>query len=200
MHLVLASSSPRRKEILSQLNAVFTITVPSDDAELPLPRKFSEGTKAAEYNAVLKARSTARYTDKESVILAADTVVVSPDGLLLGKPVDREDVFRMLGLLSGKTHQVITGVAALNTADGKEYSSLEVTDVVFAELSRNDMEIYADSGEPMDKAGAYAIQGLGSRYIKSISGCFFNVVGLPVYRSLEVLKKVYPRSDEFFSL
>ncbi len=200
MHLVLASSSPRRKEILSQLNAIFTIVIPSDDAELPLPCKFSEGSEAAECNAVLKARSTARYTDKESVILAADTVVVSPDGLLLGKPVDREDVIRMLGLLSGKTHQVITGVAALNTADGKEHSSLEVTDVLFAELTRKDMEKYADSEEPMDKAGAYAIQGLGSRFIKSISGCFFNVVGLPVYRSLDVLKKVYPRSDEFFSL
>jgi septum formation protein len=125
-----------------------------------------------------------------ALILGADTIVVV-DSEILGKPTDAEDARRMLRVLSGRAHQVYTGIAV--TSAGIEKTACERTDVNFAKLSEKIISRYIETGEPMDKAGAYAIQGKGAPLIKSISGCYFNVVGLPIHR-LSVLLEDFPQA------
>lgn len=176
--LVLASASPRRRELLTQAGFTFSVAPASIDEDLRpgenpvgyvarLAREKAEGVYAQ-----LAAR------DESTVVLGADTTVVAPNGEVLGKPADAADAARMLRLLSGATHQVMTGVAVVS-ARGTEVAT-EVTHVSVLHLSDEEIAAYVAKGEPMDKAGAYAIQGYAGRWIPRIHGCYFNVVGLPL--------------------
>ncbi len=176
--LILASGSPRRRELLTQAGYRFevqTSTVaesrrPGEDAirfATRLAREKAEGVFA-------QRQSSA----KELMVLGADTVVVC-DGEVMGKPEDAAEATRMLLLLSGRTHHVVTGVAVA-WAPGLTEVAAELTQVTMRTLSPQEVSDYVASGEPMDKAGAYAIQGYAGRWIPRISGCYFNVVGLPL--------------------
>jgi septum formation protein len=170
--LVLASRSPRRSEILRQAGIPFTVRV-ADVDETPLPGESPEDyvRRVAESKAVaVPARAV-------ETVLGADTTVVV-GGEMLGKPADEADAARMLTLLAGQRHQVMTGICLKRDSDVVRDHT--VTDVWFTPISGRDIEAYVASGEPLDKAGAYAIQGLASKFIERIDGCYFNVVGLPV--------------------
>lgn len=171
--VVLASQSPRRKELLCMICKDFEV-MPADIDET-LPEGVS-AEEAAEYTAKRKAAATECC---DALVIACDTIVVAGDEIL-GKPADRQDGKRMLELLSGRTHKVISGVAI--RYKNKERSFSQTTEVTFYEMSEEDINDYLDSGEPFDKAGAYGIQGLGGVYVEGIRGDFFNVVGLPVAR------------------
>ncbi len=178
--LVLASASPRRQELLRNAHIHFEVQ-PAYINEDPLP---NEPAKAcAERLARDKAQAIA-HKRPDDAILGADTIVVI-DSQILNKPVDAADAARMLRLLSGRTHQVITGVCLVS--DGQCDVASETTSVTMSEISEQEITAYVASGEPMDKAGAYAIQGIASRWIPRIEGDYSNVVGLPialVYRML----------------
>jgi septum formation protein len=179
--LVLASASPRRAELLRNAGIRFTV----DPAHVP--EQPMAGEQAAGYAQRLardKAHAAfARHRDV--VVLGADTVVVV-EHHLLEKPADAKDAARMLRLLSGRTHQVITGICLV--APGFERTEAELTQVAFGRLSDEEIAAYVSTGEPMDKAGAYGIQGMASRWITRIEGCYFNVVGLPVARVYRLLR------------
>ena len=181
MPLILASASPRRSELLRNAAIPF-IVEPAHVPEQPL-----QNEKPLEYAQRLardKALAVhARHPD--DAVLGADTVVVV-DEHLLEKPADKRDAARMLRLLSGRAHQVITGVSL--AATGFVQTEAEITQVVFSALSEDEIGYYVSTGEPMDKAGAYAIQGIASRWIERIDGCYFNVVGLPVPRVYRMLR------------
>jgi len=170
--LVLASQSPRRMEILRQAGIPFTAR-PANVDETPLLHEKPEAyvQRLAEW----KARAVP--ADPGDTVLGADTTVVI-DGEMLGKPADADDARRMLTLLSGRRHEVLTGICLKRGA--KVVCDWAATFVWFAPLETQDIEEYILSGEPRDKAGAYAIQGLASKFIEKIEGCYFNVVGLPV--------------------
>jgi septum formation protein len=186
MALVLASASPRRRELLQHAGMPFIVQA-SKVAELP--REGETPQSCAERLAREKARDVFRQRPQDFV-LGADTIVIV-DGQILGKPRDPADAARMLRLLSGRTHQVTTGVCLI-APDRKGRRSLEETRsettlVTMSELSADDIQSYVAIDEPLDKAGAYAIQGIASRWISRIEGDYFNVVGLPVslvYRML----------------
>ena len=179
MPLVLASRSPRRQEILRQAGLEFTVRV-ADVDETPLESERPEDyvRRLAE----VKALAVPRHPGE--VVLGADTTVVI-GGEMLAKPADTADAIRMLKLLSGRRHEVLTGIClAGGTHVVRDWAA---TAVWFIEMTDREIEEYAASGEPMDKAGGYAIQGLASKFISKIEGCYFNVVGLPVslvYRRL----------------
>ncbi|WP_100331724.1 Maf family protein [Bacillus xiapuensis] len=179
--IILASGSPRRKELLKQMNVPFTVIVSEADESLSAPMPPEETVKAL---AVLKAEAVAK-NHENSIVIGADTIVAL-DGNILGKPKDRRDAERMLVQLSGREHSVYTGVAMVK---GKQkHVFYQKTNVTFWELSHEEIAAYLDSGEPFDKAGAYGIQGLGAAFVKHISGDYFSVVGLPiasVYRQLK---------------
>ena len=180
--LVLASQSPRRQELLRNAGIAFTVQ-PADVDESLLP---GEGARAyAERLARDKARAVARPRPAD-LVLGADTVVVVDDAVL-GKPTDAADARRMLRLLSGRAHQVTTGVCLIGP--GFEDVRSETTTVYFQPLTAADIAFYGAHGEPMDKAGAYAIQGIASRWIPRLEGCYFNVVGLPVPLLWKMLKE-----------
>lgn len=172
--LVLASASPRRASLLADLGIPFRVRPPGVPEAL-LPGEESEA--AAERLARAKAEAVGSE-EAGSWVLAADTLVVV-DGTPLGKPADSGDARRMLRLLSGRTHEVLTGVA-VRTPEGGVRSGVERTRVRFARLGEGDLDALADPGEAMDKAGAYGIQGLASLVIEGIEGDYFNVVGLPL--------------------
>ena len=177
--LILASSSPRRREILDAMGLVFTVQTAAVDETL------QQGEAASEMVVRLAAsKATAIALQEEQVIIGADTAVVLGDEIF-GKPADADDALRMLSRLSGQTHQVMTGVAVasvmgLNTI-------LSVTDVRFREISTDEARRYWQSGEPEDKAGAYAIQGRGGVFVEAIMGSYTGVVGLPVFETARML-------------
>ena len=175
MHIILASASPRRRELLRQIGIDFTID-PADVDERVLPGESPEAY--AVRVALDKARIAAQRAGT-GVVIAADTIVVL-DNAILGKPSDDEDAERMLMMLSGRTHQVITGIAIMDPAAGKTLTRTSTTNVRFRELSPDEIRWYVRTGEPLDKAGAYGIQEKGSLFISRIEGCYFNVVGLPL--------------------
>ena len=181
MPLFLASASPRRAELLRNAAIPFRV----EPARVPeQPFQNENPVDYAQRLACDKARAVfARHPD--SVVLGADTVVVV-DEHLLEKPADERDAARMLRLLSGRSHQVITGVCLV--APGFERAEAEITQVVFSALSEGEIAFYVQTGEPMDKAGAYAIQGIASRWVERIEGCYFNVVGLPLPRVNRILR------------
>jgi len=176
--LILASASPRRRELLTQAGYRFQVEA-SSVAESRRPGE--DAIRFATRLAREKAEEVfARHqSSAEAVtVLGADTVVVC-DGEVMGKPVDASEAARMLLLLSGRTHQVVTGVAVV-WASGSAEVAAELTQVTMRTLSPQEVSDYVAGGEPMDKAGAYAIQGYAGRWIPRISGCYFNVVGLPL--------------------
>jgi septum formation protein len=178
--LVLASASPRRHELLTQAGFSFEVH-PAYIPEDPLPDEdpIAYVTRLAreKAQAVFSQLATDAETARNLAVLGADTTVTL-DKAILGKPEDAADAARMLRLLSGRTHRVMTGVA-LVTAETAQVAA-EVTAVRFLTLSDEEIAAYIATGEPMDKAGAYAIQGLAARWIPRIEGCYFNVVGLPI--------------------
>jgi septum formation protein len=185
--LILASVSPRRCELLAQAGLAFTV----EATNIPEERKPNEAASAFVLR-LAEQKAKAVWTPCQSlhtveapfIVLAADTCVLC-NGEILGKPVDQADARRMLELLSGRTHQVLTGVAVMSR--GECLSDVEVTQVTFNRIAEHELIHYLASGEPMDKAGAYGIQGYAARWIPRIEGCFYNVVGLPVARTLALL-------------
>ena len=173
VRLILASASPRRLELLRAAGYVFDV-VPADVDERPLAGEFPEAYVCRV--ALDKARAVGACAP-DAVVLAADTCVVV-DGLILGKPADEADGLRMLRLLSGRTHEVLTGVAVTGPAGTRVEAAS--SRVVFAPMTDGEIAWYLASGEPADKAGGYAIQGLASRFVERIDGSCSNVVGLPV--------------------
>ena len=172
MKLVLASKSPRRSEILKNAGIDFTVRVADADETIP------EGTKpedAVVFLAARKAMAVERTEDE--VVLGADTIVVLDDKIL-GKPKDKTDAYNMIKSLSGRVHSVFTGVCAVG--NGVSLTFAEETKVEFYPLSEDEINEYINTNEPYDKAGAYGIQGLASKFIRGIQGDYFNVVGLPV--------------------
>ena len=179
MVLVLASRSPRRAEILRQAGIPFSIRA-ADVDETPLPQEDPEDYVCR----LAEVKALAVPAAPEETILAADTTVVV-EGQMLLKPEDAADARRMLEALSGRCHEVLTGICLRRGAGLTR--DLSLTRVWFSAMTAREIDDYVASGEPMDKAGAYAIQGLASRFIERIDGCYFNVVGLPValvYRHL----------------
>lgn len=186
--IILASRSPRRREILSALGVRFEIV----SADADESSDVTDPARLVSELALVKGRATrsllaaeGRWND-ETVVIAADTVV-AVDGRILGKPKSEEDARSMLRSLSGKGHEVVSGVALLS--GNREISVSESTGVYFSALSDSDIERYVASGEPMDKAGAYAVQGRASLWIERLDGDYFNVVGLPVHRLNELTKE-----------
>ena len=179
--IVLASQSPRRQELLAQAGLPFVVRV-ADIAEVrgvdEPPRRYV--LRLAREKAAAVPSLPAEF------VLAADTTVVV-DGAVLEKPTSVRDAARMLRVLSGRQHVVMTGICLRHGAG--EWSTVEQTRVRFAQLNEDEILAYAASGEPMDKAGAYAIQGLASKFVTAIDGCYFNVVGLPVARVYQLLKQ-----------
>ncbi len=184
--LVLASGSPRRRDLLDALGVAFDVR-PTDVDETPLPGETAE--ELVRRLAVAKAEAgLAAAPERPVVVLAADTLV-SVDGEVLGKPIDEADAARMLRLLSGSRHQVLTGVsvAAAHGTAATLSVEVETTHVHMAAWTEEQIAAYVASGEPMDKAGSYAIQEVGDRFVTRIEGNFDNVVGLPVDRTRRML-------------
>jgi septum formation protein len=185
--LILASASPRRSELLAQAGLKFT-AVPANLNEDLLPDEaaaaYVQRLAEEKAQAVWNAHRSADTVAEPLLVLGADTCVVC-DGHILGKPTDTADARRMLELLSGRTHAVLTGLAVVK-AD-KIVRDLEITQVTFNCLQDSEIAQYIASGEPLDKAGAYAIQGYAARWIPRIEGCYFNVMGLPIARTVALL-------------
>jgi septum formation protein len=187
--LILASGSPRRRELLRLLGLPFQVQV-SHALEPPFAGG-DPGEYAAEL-ALAKARQVAAARRRRATVLGADTVVVL-EGRVFGKPADDAEAAAMLAALSGRTHQVITGVALIGPEPGREETVAVRTDVTFRTLSPEQIARYVASGEPRDKAGAYAIQGRAAPLITGLAGCYFNVVGLPLAIVAELLaERGYP--------
>lgn len=192
--LILASASPRRRELLAQAGLEFEV-VPADIDETPLRDERAAAyvqRVATEKAQAVCAAYRKSHPESEFTVLAADTAVVLADaigasGAILGKPLDPADAKRMLGLLSGRTHAVMTGMSAVSSRHGRTVADVEITQVSFNVITPKEIEDYVATGEPMDKAGAYAIQGFAARWIPRIEGCYFNVVGLPIARVIALL-------------
>lgn len=186
MKLILASASPRRAELLRQAGIAFDLVIP-DISEVV------EGQLAPEQLVCLlarrKAEAIARKIDR-GLVLTADTLV-HYRGLMLGKPADDEEARRMLQLLSGDHHEVITALYLIDAATGRIESGLSTTTVWMKELTLQEIAAYLATGEPYDKAGAYGIQGLAALFISRIEGCYFNVVGLPLSLLQELLNNMH---------
>lgn len=177
--IILASASPRRKEILEGLGIRFRIVSPNADEQCALtdPSAFVQELARRKGQAVCSALS--KEERQTAVIVSADTVVVCGEEIL-GKPKDWEDACRMIRMLSGKEHLVVSGIGV--TVGGITQTAAEVTRVRVGEIPEDQVIAYVDSGDPMDKAGGYGIQGRFSKWVEGIDGCYFNVVGLPVHR------------------
>ncbi len=187
---VLASASPRRKELLEKMGLQFSIVVSEAD-ESAVSRDIPVNLYVQEL-ALLKASATAKILlrNKKALIIAADTIVTL-DGEILGKPDGEDGAKKMLSSLSGRTHEVYTGYCIMRISDGKTVCNSVKTEVKFKTLTEQKIRSYIESGEPMDKAGAYGIQGLGSMLIEKINGDYFNVVGLPVSALADTLEKEF---------
>lgn len=188
MQLILASQSPRRKELLRLFRIPFTVAVADIDETMdPARPPYDEVAR------VSRRKAEAIPRRPGDVVVAADTIVVC-DGKVLGKPADENDAFRMLRLLSGKDHQVMTGLTVLT--DGAVRVCTEVTDIHFRALSDREIRAYIATKEPMDKAGSYGIQGGAALFAEKIVGDYFNVVGLPVCCLGQILKEIAPKLME----
>lgn len=187
MKLILASSSPRRAEILRHAGFAFEVA-PANVDESRLPRESAP--HYVRRLALEKAQRAAEHAARKghhAIVIGADTVVVI-GGKILGKPQDLSSARRMLRLLSGRTHSVLTGLALIKIPGSAENIYVEKTRVRFAKMSAKEIDSYLLTGEPYHKAGAYAIQGIGGRYITRVEGCYFNVVGLPLARLFTLLR------------
>ncbi len=182
--IILASASPRRKELLRQIGIVFT-SAPASVDERILP---GETPEAYAVRVALDKARTAATRAGEGIVIAADTIVVLNE-TILGKPADARDAERMLSLLSGRVHRVITGLVVLDAETGTVLTGAGDTRVWFRTLTGSEIAAYVKTGEPLDKAGAYGIQGKGALLVDRIEGCYFNVVGLPLSLLGEMLGK-----------
>ena len=187
MRVILASKSPRRREILSMLGVKFEIVSADADesSDITAPEKLVRELALRKGRATRELLREKGEWDGNTLIIASDTVVATADEIL-GKPQDAEDAARMLRALSDSTHRVISGVALLCGDD--EMVDFDSTGVCFGKMSEQEIDWYVKSGEPNDKAGAYAVQGLASLWIKGLDGCSFNVVGLPVHKLNELCR------------
>ena len=189
--LILASQSPRRKELLGLFHIPFTIQVADIDEAMDPALSPAE-----EVARVSRAKAAAISRDPEDVVIAADTIVVC-DGQVLGKPKDAADAFRMLRLLSGRDHQVMTGLCVLRGNDAAVCT--EVTDIHFRQLTDREIRAYIATGEPMDKAGSYGIQGGAALFAERLCGDYYNVMGLPVCRLGQLLRSMAPELMEEYA-
>jgi len=193
MEIILASSSPRRKFILTQIDLKFKVRTPKIDEEREiLPDDVAE---AAITLARAKAHSVIRSKDN-ALIVGADTQV-RIDNQRFGKPKSSKEATEMLRALSGRVHEVITGVVILDTTTSKAIEDYEVTKVKFRPLEETDIGWYVSTGEPIGKAGGYAIQGIGALFIEKIDGDFYNVMGLPVYKMAKMFERLNHSIFEF---
>ena len=183
-NIILASASPRRKEILEITGLDFTVCKSDYEEDLDLPLRPRE---LARFLSRKKAEAVA-HKYKDALVIAADTFIVFKDNLL-GKPHTDKEALKMLKMLNGKAHSVVTGFTILDTANSKKLSRTAETKVYFKKLGKDEITAYVKSGEPLDKAGAYAVQGLGAVFVEKIEGDFFNVMGLPLCALAEGLKK-----------
>ena len=184
MQLILASASPRRKELLSLFGIPFIIRVADiNEAMDPEKAPYDEVARVSR----LKAMAVPR--EEDDIVIAADTIVVC-GGRVLGKPHDEADAREMLSLLSGRDHQVMTGCTVLRGRQAQTFT--EVTDLHFRPLRQSEIDAYVQSGEPMDKAGSYGIQGGAALFCERLSGDYYNVMGLPVCRLGEILRAAAP--------
>jgi len=186
MKFIFASNSPRRKKLLSNFNL---------DIEF-IPHRFDENSidkniEPYSYCEIISKEKANSLVDiyPNQTILSADTIVLSPQNKIFEKPKDEEEAYRMLRELSGKEHQVLTGVSIIQKQAQINFSFIEATQVEFNELTDEEIYYYIKHFEPYDKSGSYGIQGFSSIFVKSISGCYFNVVGLPLSRLFYFLKK-----------
>ena len=191
--LVLASASPRRRDLLTQAGLSFTVAT-ADLPEAPLAGedaatyvlRLAEAKAQAVWQQTLAKDPAAAEQEDSLIVLGADTCVLC-QGEILGKPVDLADARRMLELLSGRTHQVLTGLCALTR--NESFADVEITQVTFNVVREAELVRYLSSSEPMDKAGAYGIQGFAARWIPRIEGDYFNVVGLPIARTVDLIEE-----------
>ncbi len=184
MDIILASQSPRRRELLGQMGLKgFKVTSPDVDEDVD---ENLHPSLVVEELSLRKARAVAAHADEDDLIIAADTVVAL-EGTVLGKPADETDAFTMLSALSGNRHYVYTGVTVIR--GDQVVTQHEVTTVSFRDIEPEEIEHYIATGEPMDKAGAYGIQGLGALLVDRIDGDYFNVMGLPIYRLGRILSQ-----------
>lgn len=182
--LILASSSPRRAELLSMLGLSFRV-VPADVSEELLP---DEGPEAHAERLSREKAARVREDHPDALVVAGDTIVVL-EGVILGKPENEDAAVGMLMTLQSRTHTVVSGIAV--ASPGEEIrSAVECTDVTFREVDEEEVRAYVDTGEPLDKAGAYGIQGLGASLVRGVTGDYFTVVGLPIPALLRVLESV----------
>ena len=188
MQLILASASPRRKELLGLFGIPFAIRVADIDETMDPGRSPYD-----EVGRVSRAKALAVPREKEDIVIAADTIVVC-GGTVLGKPKTEEEAKAMLRLLSGRDHQVMTGCTVLRGERCETFT--EVTDLHFRELREKEIERYVASGEPMDKAGAYGIQGGAALFCERMAGDYYNVMGLPVCRLWKTLAEIAPERLE----
>lgn len=184
--IILASTSPRRRELLSKLNMDFEVVSPSFDED---SFKISSNPLSIEKLSLLKAKSISIKTTVSAFVIGADTVVIF-ENKILGKPKSEAEAFSMLKTLSGNTHHVITGVSVIDTENGHEYSSHEITYVTFNKLSDEDIWSYINDKRPFDKAGAYGIQELPENFVKSFEGELDNVIGLPIKILINMFKSI----------
>ena len=178
--LILASQSPRREELLRASGLRFRVATPGGE---DIPPSRAQSFPAVVKRMALRKAESAAYRDHD-VVLGADTIVVC-EGRILGKPADAAEARRMLRFLSGKRHRVYTGLALVSGS--RRRVECERTEVTFRSLREDEIRRYVDTGEPLDKAGAYAIQGLGGGLVETLQGCYTNVIGLPVPRLLRML-------------
>ena len=196
--IYLASQSPRRQELLKQIGIRFEMLLPSPDEDSESIEVPLLGEKARSYvERVTLAKSAAALLRWQksglhwAPILCADTTVSlpnSPDGEILGKPIDAVDAARILMMLSGKVHEVLSSIALTVNPDEKPIQLVQISEVQFAELSTEQIHTYITSGEPFGKAGAYGIQGLGGAFIPSIRGSYSGIMGLPIYETQQLLE------------
>lgn len=180
--IILASASPRRRQLLAQIGIEPMVVTNADIDETPLLNE--QANDCVKRLAIAKAQHIA-VMNPDAIVIAADTLIAC-DGHILGKPVSRENAFRLWQALSGRKHQVLTCVAV--SYDGEVHALVNTNEVEFAELSRESMEAYWQTGEPADKAGAYAIQGLAAVWIREIHGSYSGIMGLPLYETALLLK------------
>ncbi|MEJ2542825.1 MAG: Maf family protein [Calditrichaceae bacterium] len=191
LDFILASASPRRSELLNNIGMKFKVIGSDVDEDEINPNNIMDGL----INNARKKGETIAKSNPDSVVISADTIVVL-DHHIMGKPEDEKDAMEMLKKLSGKTHEVMTAFGLICSMQNKSYFETVTTKVKFRSLTFFDISAYVSTGEPMDKAGAYAIQGKGSILIECIDGCYFNVVGFPISRFFIALQRFLKELDE----
>lgn len=187
MNFILASGSERRKELLSRIIENYDIIVSDfDEDSVKLEQDVTSYVKNI---ALGKAKDVSLKVSRDNIIIAADTIVTF-NNEILGKPKDKSDAFRMLKLLSGNWHKVYTSIAIVNNSTNKIIQDVQLTEVKFSKITDDDIVKYIETGEPLDKAGAYGIQGFGGVFVEQIKGCYYNVVGMSLSKLNFMLKQI----------